>query len=210
MAWEAAPADGRCGPAEVYLADALFIEGARPDVVAAYPSYPRSRQAGWGVMVLTNMLPNQGNGTFWFFVHARDAEGHTSRLGMRTMTCDNAYATLPFGTIDTPVQGETVSARYMSTSGGRSPRTEVDCHRRVDLTAFVDGIPVGHQADHYRVDIATLFPGWRTAMARWASRCPTRPPIQRAPPSSDGQDSASQTGDWAVVISIVCRTARRP
>ena len=59
-------------------------------------------------MVLTNTLPNQGNGTFVFSVYARDREGHVVRLGTRTMTCDNAHATAPFGTIDTPGQGEIV------------------------------------------------------------------------------------------------------
>ena len=40
---------------------------------------------------------------------AQDVEGQVTLLGTRTITCDNAHATLPFGTIDTPGQGETVS-----------------------------------------------------------------------------------------------------
>ena len=35
----------------------------RPDVMAAFPAYPLATRAGWGFMVLTNMLPSQGNGT---------------------------------------------------------------------------------------------------------------------------------------------------
>ena len=31
------------------------------------PTSPRSSRAGWGFMVLTNMLPNQGNGTYVFY-----------------------------------------------------------------------------------------------------------------------------------------------
>ena len=41
-------------------------------------------------MVLTNMLPSQGNGTYVFHVWAQDREGHAVLLGTRTMTCANA------------------------------------------------------------------------------------------------------------------------
>ena len=71
----------------------MFIDGARPDVQAAFPTYPRNNRGGWGFMVLTNMLPTQGNGTFVFHVYARDRDGHVALLGTRTMTCDNAHAT---------------------------------------------------------------------------------------------------------------------
>ena len=45
---------------------AVFIDGARPDVAAGYPTFPANTKAGWGFMVLTNMLPNQGNGQYVF------------------------------------------------------------------------------------------------------------------------------------------------
>ncbi|UCH96064.1 MAG: right-handed parallel beta-helix repeat-containing protein, partial [Candidatus Aminicenantes bacterium] len=48
----------------VYIGDAVFVEGARPDVEQAYPHYPMNYKAGWGYMMLTNFLPNGGNGTF--------------------------------------------------------------------------------------------------------------------------------------------------
>jgi len=103
--------DDRCGSqAQIYVGDAVFIDGARPDVQSGYASYPRNSQAGWGLMVLTNMLPAQGNGVYSFFTWAQDVEGGVKLLGQRTITCDNAHATLPFGTIDTPGQGETVSS----------------------------------------------------------------------------------------------------
>src|SRR5207247_8011568 len=63
----------------------LFIDGARPDVEAAYPLAPRRSRAGWGVMVLTNFLPGQGNGAYQFFMYARDAEGAATLLGTRTI-----------------------------------------------------------------------------------------------------------------------------
>ena len=65
------------------MGDALFIDGARPDVQAGYPNFPRNSQAGWGLMVLTNMLPGGGNGTYAFSMYALDREGHATLLGTR-------------------------------------------------------------------------------------------------------------------------------
>ncbi len=48
----------------VYIGDAVFVEGARPDVQQAYPGYPMNDKAGWGCMMLTNFLPGGGNGIF--------------------------------------------------------------------------------------------------------------------------------------------------
>ena len=38
--------------------------GARPDIEASLRRFPAHDRAGWGFLLLTNMLPNQGNGTF--------------------------------------------------------------------------------------------------------------------------------------------------
>ena len=69
---------------EIYVGEAVFIDGARPDVQTAYPTMPRNSRAGWGFMVLTNMLPSQGNGTYQFFMQAFDIEGLVLVLGTRT------------------------------------------------------------------------------------------------------------------------------
>ena len=71
---------------------AVFIDGARPDVQAAFPNYPMNSRGGWGFMVLTNMRArlSGGNGTYRFFMYAQDREGQTILLGTRTMTCANA------------------------------------------------------------------------------------------------------------------------
>jgi len=77
------------------------------------------------------------------------------------MTCDNAHATKPFGTIDTPGQGETVSGSAVLNFGWAL--TQNPKYIPVDgstLTAFVDGLPLGHPSyNNYRSDIAALFPG---------------------------------------------------
>ena len=86
-------------------ATAIFVEGARPDVEAGYPAFPFNYRAGWGYMLLTNFLPAQGNGTYKLYAFATDKEGNQVLLGTKTITCDNAHAVKPFGTIDTPAQG---------------------------------------------------------------------------------------------------------
>ena len=55
-------APGNCtmvdGNNVVFIGDASFLAGARPDVEALYPMYPNSVRAGWGYLMLTNMLPH--------------------------------------------------------------------------------------------------------------------------------------------------------
>ena len=162
VAGEVAPVDSNCGgAAEIYVGLADFVEGARPDVQALFPAHPRNDAAGWGLMVLTNMLPNQGNGTFVFSAYARDREGNVVRLGTRTMTCDNANATAPFGTLDTPGQGQTISGSVFVNFGW--VLTQQPKFIPIDgstLTVYVDGQPVGIPSyNHARADIAATFPG---------------------------------------------------
>jgi hypothetical protein len=153
--------DGRCGgAAEVFVGDGLFVEGARPDVQAAYPTLPRNARAGWGLMVLTNMLPRIGNGTFRFSAYATDREGHTVLLGRRTVSCDNAHSTRPFGAIDTPAPGEVVSGTIYSNFGWvLSPSPGLaDPPDGGTVTVIVDGHPVGSPAAWGpRSDLSALF-----------------------------------------------------
>jgi hypothetical protein len=162
VAGEPAQPDARCGGlAHVFLGPGVFIEGARPDVHASYRQYPLSSRAGWGFMVLTNMLPGQGNGTYQFWVYARDREGRTKVLGARTITCDNAHATKPFGTIDTPLQGDTAAGTdYVNFGWALTPLPKTIPADGSTITVIVDGAPVGKvDYNHYRVDIASAFPG---------------------------------------------------
>ena len=162
VAGESAVADGHCGGlAQIYLGEAVFIEDARPDVQAAYPALPRNYRGGWGFMILTNMLPNQGNGPYTLFVHAVDREGHSFALGSKNITCANASATLPFGTIDTPGQGETVGgAAFVNFGWALTQAGKFIPFDGSTITVFVDGAPVGTASyNHYRSDLAGLFPG---------------------------------------------------
>jgi len=146
----------------VYIGDAVFVEGARPDVEAAYPDYPMNYKAGWGYMMLTNFLPNGGNGTFQIRAIATDKEGQTTTLGITAITCDNANAVKPFGAIDTPAQGGTASGgRFIDWGWALTPRPNSIPTDGSTINVWVDGINLGHPTYNiYRPDIADLFPGY--------------------------------------------------
>ena len=156
------------GAAQISVGRATFIERARPDVEALYPALPRSSRAGWGFMVLTNMLPDiprglptGGNGTFRFSMYAHDPDGHVHVLGARTLTTDNDHASLPFGTIDTPGQGATASgSRYANFGWVLTQNPKFVPTDGSTIHVYVDGVDVGNASyNHYRSDIATFFPG---------------------------------------------------
>lgn len=147
----------------VFIGDAVFVNGARPDVAATYPTTPLKDQAGWGYMLLTNFLPNQGNGTFTLVAQATDVEGHTTTLGSRTITCTNATATAPFGTIDTPSQGGIASGTaYVNFGWALTPQPKTIPINGSTIQVFIDSAPVSG-LDAYnlpRPDIQALFPGY--------------------------------------------------
>lgn len=148
-------------PGLVYVGDATLVEDARPDVAAAYPTYPESYRAGWGYLLLTNMLPGLGNGTFRLSAFAYDADGHSTLLGTRTVTCTNNSATVPFGAIDTPSPGGTVSGNNYTSFGwvlARSPR-RADVPGGGTTTVLIDGTSVGSPSGwSARPDLSALFP----------------------------------------------------
>lgn len=97
-----------------------MVPHARPDVGSAYPTYPHY-DYGWGLAVLTNMLPNStsqsgnyGNGTYTLHALAYDPMGAITELPTgqtfgQTIIVDNQDSPTPFGTIDEPGQGGTIS-----------------------------------------------------------------------------------------------------
>jgi hypothetical protein len=113
-------------------------------------------------MLLTNMLPGQGNGSYTLHAWAVDAEGHETLLGSKTITCANASATKPFGAIDTPGQGATVSgSAYAQWGWALTPQPGAIATNGSTITVYVDGLPVGHPTYNlYRADVAGLFPGY--------------------------------------------------
>jgi hypothetical protein len=130
-----------------------------------YPDYPFNYRAGWGYMLLTNFLPNGGNGTFTLHARVTDKEGHEVSLGSKTITCDNAHAVKPFGAIDTPVQGGQASGRnYVNFGWALTPQPNTIPVDSCPITVWVDGVPIGWAIYNlYREDIATLFPGYNNS-----------------------------------------------
>ena len=151
----------------VFVGDATFVPGVRSDVHASFPNAPLNYRAGWGYMLLTNFLPNSsggaalGNGTYNLHAIAVNKSGNTFDLGTRTISVDNAHASKPFGTIDTPAQGGTISGSAYVNFGWAL--TQSGYTIPVDgstITVMVDGVAVGHPTyNRYRSDIATVFPG---------------------------------------------------
>ncbi|NIM15947.1 MAG: hypothetical protein GTO45_28435 [Candidatus Aminicenantes bacterium] len=152
----------REGVDKIDIGDAVLVEGARPDIELAYPDYPMNYKAGWGYMMLTNMLPNGGNGAFTLYAYAKDMAGNEVLLGSKTITCDNASAVKPFGAIDTPGQGSTVSGMDFRNQGWvLTPMPNKIPEDGSTIKVYIDGQNLGNPVYNvYRKDIAKLFPGY--------------------------------------------------
>jgi|GEM_PF-1433347 len=150
------------GKSLYFIGDAVFVVGARPDVELIYPYYPKNYQAGWGYMMLTNLLPNGGNGTYTIEAIAFDAEGNEITLGTKTIIVDNENAFKPFGTIDTPEQGGTASGNcYVNWGWVLTPQPNHIPFDGSTINVYVDGVNLGNPTYNiYRQDIANAFPSY--------------------------------------------------
>jgi len=155
----------------IYIGDGFFLQGTRPDVQLAYPNYPLNDRAGWGMGILSNMLPNSsgsgpsGNGTYQLTIIANDREGSSTVIGTPTITVNNTTATLPFGTIDTPASAAVISGSNYTVFGwALTPQPAIIPIDGSTIWVFVDGVSLGHPVyNQYRSDIATLFPGYQNS-----------------------------------------------
>jgi hypothetical protein len=133
-----------------------------------FPAYPLNYRAGWGYQMLTNFLPNasgsgaSGNGTYKLHAIPFDKAGNQVDLGTRTITVDNAHAAKPFGTIDTPGQGGTISgASFVNFGWALTPQPAMIALDGSTITVVIDGMLMGHPVyNNFRSDIANLFPGY--------------------------------------------------
>ena len=94
-------------------------------------------------------------------MRAFDRDGHVVVLGTRTMTCANATATLPFGTIDTPAQGDLAfGSGFINFGWALTPLPKQIPADGSTIHVVVDGVDVGTaDYNHSRADIQALFPG---------------------------------------------------
>jgi hypothetical protein len=160
------PVSGEAPGAPVFIGAATMVDAARPDVAAAFPTQPLNTRAGWGLNVLTNMLPNQGNGTFRLYAYIDDVEGHTTVLGPRAFSSSNVNVTVPFGAIDTPGQGETVAGTIVNFGWALTPQPNLIPPDGTTIDVLIDGVVVGHPTyGQPRADIAALFPGYQNGTA---------------------------------------------
>jgi hypothetical protein len=114
--------------------------------------------------VLTNMLPhvaNQlmygGQGTLNLYAFATNVEGNVTLLGRgwgfdstpTTITMANDTIAKPFGAIDTPTQGGTVSGTFANFGWSLTPDDGSGIEIPTDgstMRVFIDGVAVGHVA----------------------------------------------------------------
>ncbi|MCP5052247.1 MAG: hypothetical protein GY940_34080, partial [bacterium] len=112
--------------------------------------------------MLTNFLPNGGNGTFTLYAAAKDKEGNEVTLGSKTIQCDNANGVKPFGAIDSPAQGGTASGSgFINWGWVLIPNPNSIPTDGSTINVYVDGVNLGHPVYNiYRSDIAGLLPGY--------------------------------------------------
>jgi hypothetical protein len=156
------PRDGK-----VFIANGTFVEGARPDVAAIYRSAPFSTRAGWGYLLLTWGLWNQGNGTYRLHAYAVDEEGNLVSIGSKTIVVNNNAADKPFGSIDTPGIGGDASGPNFGWA--LTPKVNGAATCRVPASGVQVSIDSGPlQPVVYgsaRSDVAASFPGFSNSDA---------------------------------------------
>jgi hypothetical protein len=147
------------GQSVVFIGDAAFLAGARTDVETAFSTHPLANRAGWGYLMLTSMLPNVpaeagygGVGGLTLYAVATDMEGQQRLLGRSAdpasplyntptaITMANDTIAKPFGAIDTPGQGATVSGVLNNFGWALTPGTTIPLNGST-MTVFIDGVP---------------------------------------------------------------------
>ena len=146
-------------PGLKFLGQATRVDNARNDIAASYPDAPFQYRGGWGYLLLTNFLPNQGDGSFRLHAYATDVEGSAVRLGSVNITGANSTSFVPFGAIDTPGQGETVSGT-VNNWGWVLVRGSARAYPPFgSVSVVIDGVLLGSPSLWVeRPDIVALFP----------------------------------------------------
>jgi alpha-mannosidase len=146
------------------IGTAKFIAGARPDIETTYPTYPQNNKAGWSYTLAMKKLPGKGVGTFVLMAYVQDLAGHLVLLGTHTITgvAPTGSAATSFGDLDLPEDGGTASgSKYPITGWALTPPPNAIAADGSGLTAWVDGLAVGHPSYGIpREDVAAEYPGY--------------------------------------------------
>lgn len=149
----------------VFIGTATFVAGARPDLAALYPTHPNPSNGGWGYLMLTRGLQWDGQGEFNLYAVATDTLGNTATLGRKRISVNNALATKPFGSLDTPGQGQTLSGTFVNFGWVLAqPKRTVPAS---SVQVAIDGVflPQASECLTSRSDISDGFPAFDTSQA---------------------------------------------
>jgi hypothetical protein len=152
----------------VYIGDANFVPDARPDVEAEHSEMPLNYRAAWGYTLLTSGLPGANSAAapaaskvYKFHATAYNKAGLTTELGTRTITVDNTGGAKPFGFIDTPAPGATVSGQIVNFAWALTQPPYSIPTDGSTIWVGVDGQVLGHPVyNQYREDVAAAFPNF--------------------------------------------------
>jgi hypothetical protein len=154
------PSDPRNG--KVFISNATFVDGARPDIEGLYPSMPVNYRGGWGYLMLTWGLWNQGNGTYRLHAFAFDQENNVATIGTKQIIVNNNAATKPFGSIDTPAVGGDASGPNFGWA--LTPKVNGVATCKIQPSGVQVSIDSGPLQPvfygDFRADIAAAFPGY--------------------------------------------------
>ena len=147
---------------KVFISNATFVDGARPDVESLHSTMPMAYRAGWGYLLLTWGLFNLGNGTYQLHAYAFDQEANIAVIGSKSIIVSNNAATKPFGSIDTPTIGGDASGPNFG--WGLTPKVGGVPTCKIQPSGIQVSIDSGAlQPVVYgspRSDVAALFPGF--------------------------------------------------
>jgi YVTN family beta-propeller protein len=152
---------------KVFIAIPMFVDGARPDIEALYSSTPANYRGGWGYLMLTWGLWNQGNGTYRLYAFAFDQENNVATIGSKTIIVNNNAATKPFGAIDTPGVGGDASGPNFGWALTPKVNGVATCKIPSNgVQVSIDSGPLQPVVyGEARSDIAAAFPGYSNAAA---------------------------------------------
>ena len=127
-------------------------------------------------MLLSNMLPNRGSISVTISAYAVDHAGLRTLLGSRRIIAANGASLAPFGTIDTPGQGQTVSGVIPNFGWALTPAHTSIPTDGSTIDVYIDNIFVGHPTYGLvpRRTSRRSFPVWQTPTVRSAFSRSTR------------------------------------